>query len=83
MRKREFEKFIKDRLTADGFSDVKVSLSLFGNRADVTARDSRGKKRRIKAEQVHRSGKELVKLDTVDQNWIDELEMLDAVLDDE
>jgi len=83
MTKHEFEKFIKNRLMADGFSNVKVSVSLFGTHADVTARDSRGKKRRIKAELIKRRGEELVKLDTIDQDWIDELEMLDAILDDE
>ncbi len=82
MTKHEFEKFIKERLTADGFTKVNVSVSLFGNRASVTAKGPNCRYRKIKAELIQRRGKEIVKLDTIDQDWIDELELLDAILDD-
>jgi len=83
MTKQEFEKFIKDRLTADGFTKVNVSVSLFGNRASVTAKGPNGRMRKIKAELIQKRGKEIVKLDTVDQAWIDELEFFDAIFDDD
>jgi len=83
MTRREFEKFITDRLTADGFTKVKVKVSLFGNCADITAKGPNGRSRRIKAELIQKLGKEIVMLDTVDQAWIDELEFFDAIFDDD
>ena len=82
MNRSEFEDFLTRRLEADGFEDVRVTLSWRGDRADVTAFDSRGCRRNIKARLVRRRGEDVVVLDTVDQDWIDELEALDALLDD-
>ena len=83
MTRAEFDKFIKNRLQADGFTKLKVKLSLFGKSATITAKDSNGRDRIIKAELIQKRGKEIVKLDTIDQSWIDELEMLDEILEDD
>ena len=44
MTKLEFHDLIKERLEADGFIKVRVSVSLFGQSAEVTARDTSGTK---------------------------------------
>ncbi len=82
MSKTEFKESIIKALRAGGFTDIDVTVSLFGGKADITARDTRGKKRTIRARLESRWGKETIKLDTVDKDWIDELEMLDAIFDE-
>lgn len=82
MTKAEFKQIIIRSLSAGGFTDIDVAVSLFGGKADITAKDTRGKKRKIKARLESRWGKETVKLDTLDKDWIDELEMLDAILEE-
>ena len=82
MTRREFKKFIEDRLTADGFTKVKVKVSLLGKRARITANGPNGRSRKIEAELIRRRSKEIVRLDTVDKAWMDELEMLAAKPDE-
>ncbi len=82
MNRAEFADFLTRRLTADGFSDVRVSVSRRGDRAEAQAVDTNGRRRIVKARLERRRGEDVVVLDTVDDDWIDELEMLDAIFDD-
>ncbi len=81
MTRYEFKKFIISRLKTDGFTKIKVRVSLFGNRASITAKGPNGRARRIKAEVTKKHGEEIIKLDTIDQAWMDELEALAAKMD--
>ena len=82
MNRTEFADFLTRRLTADGFRDVRVSVSRRGDSAEAQAIDTNGRRRIIKARLERRRGEDVVVLDTVDDDWIDELEMLDAIFDD-
>ncbi len=82
MNRTEFADFLTRRLTADGFRDVRVSVSRRGDCAEAQAIDTNGRRRIIKARLERRRGEDVVVLDTVDDDWIDELEMLDAIFDD-
>ena len=83
MNRADFADFLTRRLEADGFTDVEVAVSGRGDRAEAEAIDTNGRRRIIKARLERRRGEEVVVLDTVDDEWMDELEMLDAIFDDD
>ena len=79
----EFAKLVKSAFEKGGYTKVKVSTAMFAKRADVSARDPKGKKREFKAELVRKWGRTKLKVTPKDDlEWIDELEMLDILFGD-
>ena len=84
MNKSEFERFIIDTLEDAGYSHISVSVSLFGEKAKISALDPYGDPCRIKAKLVQTIFSTKVNFIIEDDSldWIDELEFLDAIFDD-
>ena len=84
MTKDEFIKNTERVLKANGFSKIKIQPALFGKSAKISARDSSGQKCELKAYIKSSWGKEKLVIEPEDDlAWIDELEMLDIIFDDE
>jgi len=83
MTKKEFQENIIHQLEQRGYRHISVSLSLFGLKADVTARDRDRKKHYFKVETYRKGRRTLCRFkDTSDLSWIDGLEFFDAIFDD-
>ena len=83
MTQSEFASLVKSAFEKGGYTKIKVNTAFFAKRADVSARDTKGKKREFTAELVKKRGKTELKITPKDDmDWIDELEMLDAIFDD-
>ena len=81
MTKSEFKEEIKQILKSNGFIKISISTALIGRKADITARDSKGEKCRLKGFVKNKRGKKCVIVKSED-DWLDELIMLDAIFDD-
>ena len=83
MNQSEFASLVKSAFEKGGYTKIKVNTALFAKRADVLARDPKGKKREFTAELVKKHGKTQLQITPKDNlDWIDKLEMLDAIFDD-
>ena len=81
MTRAEFAKQVKEILEEQGYKKVRVSTSLFGKKADITAKDPNGKKRLLKAGIVYKKGKEYTRInDPCSLDWIDKIEEFDAFM---
>ncbi|MDO4939511.1 MAG: hypothetical protein Q4E54_06080 [Lachnospiraceae bacterium] len=80
----EFESEIKRLLTSNGFKRISVNMAWFSLRADVYAKDRRGKRHTFKAWMEKNRGKEYIKIEEeVDElEWIDRIEEFNAFMED-
>ena len=83
MTKREFLKQIKTILKNKGYRSISINPSLFGLKADISCKNTRGKKANLKAYVVKVNGYEVIQFEKKkDLDWIDEWEAWDELFDD-
>ena len=83
MTQTEFSSLVRDTFEKKGYKKIKVQTALFCKKANVTARDPKGKKRSFKAELLKKRGKTLLQITpTDDPEWIDRLEAFEAFMED-
>lgn len=82
MTREDFEEAIRQLLEEKGCSRIRISTSLLGMKAEVRCRDAKGRRRELIARPEKKHGRSVVKLEPASgTEWIDELEMLEALLD--